>query len=116
MFDALGFIKNYIRDKIRELLDDPINEYQDPNWVQAAELFTRVVIPCEEFNEETIHSLAKDIVKEASQHNNQVVYQDIPGMYNQKIVDFSTSNGKDIEIIQYDYLINKIKKWMEIQK
>ena len=33
MYDAQGSIQNYIEQQIRELLEDPINEYQDPNWV-----------------------------------------------------------------------------------
>ena len=35
-YDAQGDIQNYIEQKIRGLLEDPMNEYQDPNWVQAA--------------------------------------------------------------------------------
>jgi len=31
MHDAGGFIQQYIEQKIRELLEDPMNEYQDPN-------------------------------------------------------------------------------------
>ena len=50
MYDICGFIQQYIEQKIRELLEAPMNEYHDPNWVQVALLFERVVIPCEEYN------------------------------------------------------------------
>ena len=36
MYDARGFIQDYIEKQIRELLEDPMNEYQDPNWVQIS--------------------------------------------------------------------------------
>ncbi len=52
MKDARGLIQNYIEQKIRELLEDPMNEYQDPNWVQTALLFEQVVIPCEGYTME----------------------------------------------------------------
>lgn len=32
-------LRYFIGQKIRGLLEDPMNEYQDPSWVQAAMLF-----------------------------------------------------------------------------
>jgi len=36
--DTKGAITNYIERKVRNLLEYDMNEYQDPAWVQAAEL------------------------------------------------------------------------------
>ena len=45
-----------------------MNEYQDPTWVQAAELFDEVVVPCESYHSEGFYTLGIDIVKEAEKH------------------------------------------------
>jgi len=117
MYDARGSIQNYIEEQIRGLLEDPMNEYQDPNWVQAALLFDQVVVPCEAYMMDWLYDLAKDIVKKAEQNNNRVIYQGIPGMYNEKIVDANSvdiNNLPDsVEIRDYEEIINHIKKWME---
>jgi len=117
MYDACAFIQEYIENQIRELLDDPMNEYQDPNWVQAALLFERAVIPCEENTSDGLYVLANDIVKKAEKYKNRVIYQRIPGMYNEKIVETSSldmnSLSEDIRIIEYDTNIENIKNWME---
>lgn len=42
-----GQISNFIERKVRDLLEYDMNEYQDPAWVQAAELFNEIVVPCE---------------------------------------------------------------------
>ena len=116
MFDACGFIQKYIEQKIRELLEDPMNEYQDPNWVQAALLFEQTVIPCERYIMDDLYVLANDIVKVAEQNNNRVIYQQISGMYNEKIVDGNSSNiisqSEDRRIAEYDENIENIKNWM----
>lgn len=111
MYDAQGDIQLYIEKKVRELLEDPMNEYQDPNWVQAATLFSRVVVPCENYMYESLYKLAKDIIKKSELHHNQVVYQNIPRMYNQKVVD-PNDTTEDCEVFNYDPLIDLIKKWM----
>jgi len=111
MYDTQGDIQLYIEKKIRGLLEDPMNEYQDPNWVQAATLFTHVVAPCEDYRYESLYELAKDITKKSELHNNQVVYQNIPGMYNQKVID-PNDLTEDCEVFTYDSLIDSIKKWM----
>jgi len=62
--DTQGNIENFIEKKIRALLEDPMNEYQDPNWVQASELFAEIIVPCGSvyFAHEGLLTLAKDIV------------------------------------------------------
>jgi len=116
MYDARGFIQKYIEEQIRRLLEDPMNEYQDPNWVQAAVLFEQVVVPCEGYMMDWLYELAEDIVKKAEQYNNRVIYQGIPGMYNEKIVDANSVDINNLldntEIREYEETINNIKKWM----
>ncbi|MBY8984895.1 MAG: hypothetical protein KGD65_07510 [Candidatus Lokiarchaeota archaeon] len=87
MYDTHGSIENYIEEQIRELLEDPMNEYQDPNWVQAALLFEDTIVPCERYSAEHLHKLAQDIVTKAEQHGNKWVSQFIPGIYNEKVID-----------------------------
>ncbi|KKM88293.1 hypothetical protein LCGC14_1260210 [marine sediment metagenome] len=65
MKDARDYIQNYIEQKIRELLEESMNEYQDSNWVQAALLFEQAVAPCEYYFEENLYILGKEIVKKA---------------------------------------------------
>lgn len=117
MFDARGFIQNYIVHQIRGLLEDPMNEYQDPNWVQAALLFEQVVVPCEAYMMDWLYNLAKDIVKKAEQNNNRVIYQGIPGIYNEKIVDANSVDDNNlpdnVKMRDYEKTINNIKKWMD---
>ena len=60
MFDACGYIQQYIEQKIRELLEEPMNEYQDPNWVQATLLFEQNVIPCESYIMDDLYDLARE--------------------------------------------------------
>ena len=119
MFDACGFIQQYIERQIRGLLDDPMNEYQDPNWVQAALLFERVVIPCERYSADGLYDLANDIVRKAEQNNNRVIFQRIAGMYNEKILEPNSHNmenlSDDLRIAEYDANIENIKKWLEEQ-
>ena len=119
MFDACGFIQQYIEQRIRELLEDPMNELQDPNWVQAALLFERAVVPCEEYRAEELYKLADDIVKKAEEHKSRVVYQPISGMYNEIIIDSDSIDVNnlpdDIRAVDYDKNIENIKKWMEEQ-
>lgn len=119
IYDASGFIQQYIERRIRELLEDPMNELQDPNWVQATLLFERAVAPCEEYRAEELYELAGDIVKKADQHNSRVVYQRIAGMYNEKIIkadSIDTYNlSKDIRAVDYEKNIENIKKWIAEQ-
>lgn len=97
-----------------------MNEYQDPNWVQAALLFEQVVLPWEEYTSDGLYDLANDIVEIAGQHNNRVIYQRIPRMYNEKIIEAESIDinnlSDDTRIIKYDTNIEKIKKWMEEQE
>lgn len=56
-------------------------------------------------------------MRKAEQYNNRIIYQRIPGMYNEKIVeaDFIDMNNSsdDIRAVEYDTNIENIKKWME---
>ena len=117
MYDAQGFIQNYIEQKIRELLEDPMNEYQDPNWVQAALLFDRTVVPCEWYGVEQMYTLAQDIVNKANENDNKWILQVIPGTYNEKVVNPNSIDmeniPKGIEVREYDETIDRIKKWMK---
>lgn len=110
-------IEVFIADKIRELLEDPMNEFQDPNWVQAAILFEQSVVPCEEYRIDILYKLAEDIIEIATQNKNQAVYQEIPGMYNERLVDpnlIDTKNlPKDMRLMNYDKNIKKLKDWAE---
>ena len=45
MYDARGDIQDYIEQKIRELLEEPMKKYQDPKWVQADTLFEQLIVP-----------------------------------------------------------------------
>ncbi|MBA7557191.1 hypothetical protein ES705_49930 [subsurface metagenome] len=64
-FDLRADISNHIALKIRGLLETPLNEYQDPAWVQAAELFAEIVAPCGAFPSKALRDLGVDIAKEA---------------------------------------------------
>ena len=77
-FDVRGDIANQVALKIRELLETPLNEYQDPAWVQAAELFVEIVAPCEAYSSEALYDLGVDIAKEAEKRSNRAAYQAIP--------------------------------------
>ena len=113
LFDARCDIEGFIEHKIRGLLKDPMNEYQDPNWLQAAMLFEQTVIPCERYRKDYYLELAKDIVDKAAQQNNQIVYQKIPGMYNEKTIDPKMDLPDNADVFNYDSLINSIKEWIE---
>jgi len=110
-FDVRGDIANLIALKIRELLEAPLNEYQDPAWVQATELFVEIVVPCEAYSSETLYDLGVDIAKEAEKRGNRATYQAIPGMYNRRAVPDSTSADIDIEVVDYSKAIESIKSW-----
>ena len=117
MYDAQGFIQEFIEKKIRELLEDPMNEYQELNWVQAALLFERVVAPCEDYTYDSLYALAQDIVKKAEQNGNMAVYQVIPGMYNEKIINPTSIDVNNlpegVEVREYKSTVKNIKKWMK---
>ena len=117
MHDAQADIQGYIEKSIRELLEEDMNELQDPNWVQAATLFEHVIIPCESYIRDYWYDLAEDIVKKAEQHDNRVVCQDIsPRLYNQKVIDSHSVDVNNLpegaNVVDYGDLIEKIKKWM----
>jgi hypothetical protein len=110
--DVRGFIANYIEQKVRDLLEYDMNEYQDPAWVQAAELFNEVVVPCDAYYSEGLYTLGIDIVKEAEDHGCRVVYQKIPGMYNVKLVPEGEYSGEEVEKVDYSRTVKSIKSWI----
>ena len=120
MYDTRGDIEEYIEQKIRDLLEESMNEYQDPNWVQAATLFEQLIVPLDIYIMDRLVKLAQDIINNAELNNVQVIYQDIPGMYNQKTLDGkSIENDKlpdNIQVRKYDEIVDNIKKWIENQK
>ena len=75
---------NYIERKVRELLEYDMNEQQDPAWVQAAELFNEIIVPCEVYCTSGLYALGTAIVKEGENHGCKVVHQRIPGTYSFK--------------------------------
>jgi len=117
MYDACGCIQKYIFEKIRDLLETSMNEYQDPNWVQAAELFQKSVLPCSDYNKDYFIELARDIVKKAERNKNRFYFVAIPGMYNHKVINLeNTSNiPEDVTFIDYKNLIQEIKEWINAE-
>ena len=111
-FDVRGDIANIVALKIRELLKTPLNEYQDPPWVQAAELFVEIVAPCEAYSSKALYDLGVDIAKEAKKRGNRAAYQAISGMYNRRAVPDSADAGSDIEVIDYSKTIESVKSWL----
>lgn len=111
-FDVRGDIANLIALKIRELLETPLNEYQDPAWVQAAELFVEIVVPCEAYSSEALHDLGVDIASEAEKSDNRATYQAIPGMYNRRSVFSTINTSSDTEVVDYSKKIESIKSWV----
>ena len=110
--DARGYIENFIEEKVRILLKYNMNEYQDPPWVQAAELFNEVVVPCESYYSEGLYHLGIDIVKEAEKHKNRAVYQKIPEMYNLKQISEGEYSDDKVDTIDYSKTVNSIKNWI----
>ena len=61
--DVRGFIEDFMEKEIRVLLKESMNEFQNPNWVQTAELFAEIIVPCGSvyFAHDGLLTLAKDI-------------------------------------------------------
>jgi len=120
MYDTKGDIENFIEQQIRDLLEDPMNEYQDPNWVQAATLFNQLIVPMDLYIRGGMVNLAQNIVNIAEQNNTRVFYQDIPGMYNKKTLDGKSIENDNLpdnmQVRKYDEIVNNVKQWIENQK
>ncbi|MFX0074330.1 MAG: hypothetical protein ACFE96_02730 [Candidatus Hermodarchaeota archaeon] len=114
--DARGFIQNFIEQKVRFLLEYDMNEYQDPAWVQAAELFNETIVPCECYFSEGIYNLALEIVKEAERNCCRFACQKIPGMYNVKIISGNGKANSDVDYFDCTRTVNSIKEWIKKQK
>ena len=110
--DAKGNIANYIEQKVRDLLEYDMNEYQNPAWVQAAELFNEIVVPCESYYSEGLYTLGIDIVKEAENRGCRVAYRRIPGMYNVKLISGDDYSDDEIDTFDYSKTVNSIKAWI----
>ena len=110
--DTKGDITNYIEGKVRNLLEYDMNEYQDPAWVQAAELFNEIVVPCENYSSKGLFTLGKDIVKEAENHGCRAVYQRMPGMYNAKLVSGDDFSDHEFDTFDYSRTISSINAWI----
>jgi len=111
-FDVRGDIANQVAFKIRELLETPLNEYQDPAWVQATELFVEIVVPCEAYSSEALYDLGVDIAREAEKRGSRATYQAIPGMYNERLASDSVEAGGDTRKVDYSKKVESIKSWL----
>lgn len=111
--DTQGYIENFIEEKIRALLEDSLNEFQDPNWVQAAELFAEIIVPCGSvyFAHDGLLALAKDIVKKAKAHNYKVSYYYGRG-YN-AVVGCPRDGFTRKEEVDYSTTIRQIEQWIK---
>ncbi len=110
--DTKGGIENFIQQKVRDLLEYDMNEYQNPAWAQAAELFEELVVICDSYYSEALYTLGIDIVKEAEKHGCRVAYQRIPGMYNVKLASGDDISDKKIDEFDYSKAVNSIKTWI----
>jgi hypothetical protein len=110
--DTRGYIAKIIERKVRGLLEYDMNEYQDPAWVQAAELFNEIVVPCESYYSEGLYNLGIDIVKEAENRGCRAAYQKIPGTYNAKLASGDEFSEGKIDTFDYSKTVNSIKAWI----
>ena len=110
--DTRGNIADQVAIKIRGLLETLMNEYQDPAWVQAAELFVEIVAPCEAYSSESLYDLGVDIANSAEERGNQATYQAIPSMYNRRVIPDFVSASDDSEVIDYSKTIGLVKAWL----
>jgi hypothetical protein len=114
--DAKGYIINFIEQKVRYLLEYDMNEYQDPPWIQAAELFDETIVPCGSYFSEGLYQLALEIVEEAERNGCRFAYQKIPGMYNIKLITGNDITSNDINCFDCSRTINSIKEWIKEQE
>ena len=110
--DTRGNIANFIEQKVRDLLEYDMNEYQDTAWIQAAELFSEVVVPCESYHSERLRTLATDIVKEAENHGCYALYQKISGTFNEKVISGDDCSSDNVEKFHYSKTVDSIKAWI----
>ncbi len=111
MFDVRSEIEDFMEHRIRKLLEEPMNSFQEPNWVQAETLFEEVVIPCKEayFNED-MYELANAIVNKAKENGCEVVYITNPDVYD---LNKEITSSDDFEIASHKSTIRKILDWMQ---
>ena len=97
-FDTKMTIADFIEQKTRDLLVSNMGDFDDPAWVQAAELFVEIVVPSDFFYSDNLMTLGFDIVKVAEKHNCRVA--------------FRTNSSLEGKIIDYSETIDSIKKWI----
>lgn len=88
-------ITDFIGLKVRELLEGDISEFDDPAWVQAAELFAEIIVPCNNYYTENLMALGFDIVKQAESNKYRVSYSAV-----------------ETESIDYKEIIGSIREWI----
>ncbi len=81
-----------------------MSDFDDPAWVQSAELFDELVVPCKCYLSDELIVLGDRIVKEAETHGSRVAHQSTPRVYNKKMVT------------DYSETVNSIKKWIANQQ
>ena len=113
-FDTRGFIENFMEKEIRALLEEPMNEFQDPNWVQASELFAEIIVPCGSvyFAHDGLLMLAKDIVQKAKTHDCRVSYYYGRG-YNAVAYNPNREGFTRKEEVDYSDMIQEIEQWIK---
>lgn len=88
-------ITDFIGLKVRELLEIDTSEFDDPNWVQAAELFAEIIVPCNNYYTENLMALGFDIVKQAENSKYRASYSAV-----------------ETEFIDYTEIVGSIKEWI----
>lgn len=107
-------IVDFIEKEIRQLLNRPTNQFQNPNWDQAMRLFISVVVTCDDTftSYERLHQLGGDILQKAQVNNNVVHYLERDekhrDIFGRTPYDYEISHNARIELN-----IQKIKKWLE---
>lgn len=103
--DARGRIINVITDEISNLFTGERTPHNWPQWVQAAMLLEKAVIPCDYYVPEKLIEVAKNIVEEGKRYGPKVEY-------------YQVKDGKKINVIVEDYtaLITIIQEWIRTQK
>lgn len=107
----IGLIENFMEEKIRGLLEYPMNEFQNPNWVQAAELSAEIIVLCGAvyFAHDGFVGLAGNIVKKAKEHNCQVAYYYGSG-YNAVANNPNINGFTRKEEVDYTHIIQDIEE------
>ena len=103
--DTKGTIINFIEERVRELFYGGGTEYDFSPWIQAAQLFEQVIIPCDYYVPETLLEFAQDVINEAKSHEC-------------KVKRYQVKDGKKVnaEVFDYSETISKIIEWLNEEK